>query len=121
MQQNLIEDVGVRSLKYLYDFGDCWEHTVRVERVTDPLPGIVYPRLVEAVGRCPPEDVGGPPGYEEFLAAIADPSHERHAEFVEWLGGPFDPAAVDADRHAQALASLAKRWSRAPATRKRST
>ena len=121
---DVIEDVGVRSLKYLYDFGDCWEHTVRVERVTDPIPGIAYPRLVEAVGRCPPEDVGGSAGYEEFLAAIADPSHERHAEFVEWLGGQFDPAVVDVDRLARDLAALAKRWSRAPAVsqkRSRST
>jgi pRiA4b ORF-3-like protein len=54
-----LEDVGTRSLKYLYDFGDGWEHTVRIERVTDPVPGIAYPRLVEAAGRCPPEDVGG--------------------------------------------------------------
>lgn len=113
---DVIEDAGVRSFKYLYDFGDGWEHTVRLERVTDPLPGIAYPRLIEAVGRCPPEDVGGPPGYQEFLAAIANPSHDRHAEFVEWLATPFDPAAVDADRHARDLASLAKRWSRAPAT-----
>ena len=86
---DVLEDAGVRSLKYLYDFGDGWEHTVRVERVTDPIPGITYPRLIEAVGRCPPEDVGGPPGYEEFLAAIADPTHEQHAENLQWVGGPI--------------------------------
>lgn len=27
----------------------------------------------------PPEDVGGPPGYDEFLAALADPRHPDHA------------------------------------------
>ena len=119
---DLIEDVGVRSFKYLYDFGDGWEHAVRLERVTDPIPGITYPRLIEAVGRCPPEDVGGPPGYEEFLEALADPAHERHAEFVEWIGGHFDPAVVDVERLARDLAALAKRWSRAPRTsQKRST
>lgn len=42
-----------------------------------------YPRLIEASGRCPPEDVGGPWGYGELLEAIADPKHERHAEFKE--------------------------------------
>jgi Plasmid pRiA4b ORF-3-like protein len=56
---------------------------------------VSYPVLIEALERCPPEDVGGPPGYEEFLAALADPDHERHAEMVEWHGEPFDPAAVD--------------------------
>src|SRR5208337_4364132 len=47
---DVLEDVGVRSLKYLYDFGDCWEHTVRIERVTDAVPGVIYPRLLEGVG-----------------------------------------------------------------------
>ena len=45
---DVLEDVGVRSLKYLYDFGDGWEHSVRIERITDAVPGIAYPRLVEA-------------------------------------------------------------------------
>ena len=59
---DVLEDVGGRSLKYLYDFGDGWEHSIRIERIADALPGIVYPRLIEATGRCPPEDVGGPWG-----------------------------------------------------------
>src|SRR5689334_6481652 len=35
---DVLEDVGARSLKYLYDFGDGWEHSVRIERVTDVTP-----------------------------------------------------------------------------------
>jgi hypothetical protein len=76
------------------------------------------PRLVEAFGRCPPEDVGGPPGYQEFLAAIRDPGHERHAEFTQWYDADFDPAAVDTVAIERELATLAKRWSRAPRKRK---
>src|SRR5258708_17861443 len=38
----------------------------------------------------PPEDVGGPWGYDEFLEAIADAQHERHKELLEWCGGDFD-------------------------------
>jgi hypothetical protein len=116
---DVMEDVGVKSLKYLYDFGDGWEHTIRVERITDPVPGVVYPRLIEAVGRCPPEDVGGPWGYSEFLEAIADPNHEEHAERLEWVGGTFDPANADAEALAQAVDKLARKWARKPlATRK---
>jgi hypothetical protein len=37
-------------------------------------------------GRCPPEDVGGPWGYQAFREALADPAHERHAELAEWWG-----------------------------------
>ncbi|MGI8782647.1 MAG: IS1096 element passenger TnpR family protein [Acidobacteriota bacterium] len=36
---------------------------------------------------CPPEDCGGPWGYADFLEAIGNPEHERHEEFVEWVGG----------------------------------
>ena len=71
---DVIEDVGTKTLKYLYDFGDDWEHTIKIERLLDPEPSIVYPRLLEASGRCPPEDIGGPWGYAEFLEAIHDPN-----------------------------------------------
>ena len=51
---DVLEDVGARSLKYLYDFGDGWEHTIKVEQLADPKPGVLYPRLIEVSGRCPP-------------------------------------------------------------------
>jgi hypothetical protein len=88
---DVVQDTGVRSLKYLYDFGDGWEHTVHIERITDAAPGIKYPRLIKSTGRCPPEDVGGPCGYRDLLEAIADPDHEQHAETLTWAGSPFDP------------------------------
>jgi hypothetical protein len=44
---------------------------------------------------CPPEDVGGPPGYFEFLTAIRDPTHQEHANLLRWIGGSFDPTAFD--------------------------
>jgi hypothetical protein len=116
---DVLEDTGAKSLRYLYDFGDGWEHTIKIERISDAVPGIAYPRLIKATGRCPPEDVGGPWGYGDFLEAIADPKHERHAEFKEWLGEPFDPAAVDTAGHAQALAALAKQWTQRPAARRK--
>jgi len=91
-----------------------------VERTVDAEPGVAYPRLIEAVGRCPPEDVGGPWGYAEFLAAIGDPGHRRHAEFSDWIDGDdFDPTAVDAKRLAERVAGLAKSPSRKPAARRR--
>src|SRR6266508_621189 len=54
---DVLEDVGTKTLRYLYDFGDGWEHTIKIERLLDPVPGVVYPRLIEAAGRCPPDDV----------------------------------------------------------------
>jgi hypothetical protein len=79
---------------------------------------IAYPRLIEASGRCPPEDVGGPWGYAEILDALADPDNERHTEIREWVGDDFDPYAFDAEPLRANVAALAKRWSRKPAAKK---
>ena len=80
---DVLEDIGTKTLRYVYDFGDGWEHTITIERLADPEPGVLYPRLIEVSGRCPPEDCGGPWGYADLLEAIKDPKHERHAELTE--------------------------------------
>jgi hypothetical protein len=74
--------------------------------------------LIEAKGRCPPEDVGGPWGYAEFLEALGDPQHERHNEFREWVGEEFDPHVLATDIISAEVAALAKLWSRKPVTKK---
>ncbi len=111
---DVLEDMGVKTLKYLYDFGDGWEHTVKIERIAEALPGFSYPVLLDAIGRCPPEDVGGPPGYEELLNALVNPKHERHAEMTEWLGATFDPRDAGTQYLADAVEALARKWSRKP-------
>jgi hypothetical protein len=114
---DVVEDTGAKSLRYLYDFGDGWDHTIKIEKLIDSEPGVRYPRLLEAIGRCPPEDVGGPPGYAETLEAIADPKHERHEDCREWMPENFDPKIVDTSWLADELMILAKRWSRKTAKR----
>jgi hypothetical protein len=79
------------KFRYDYDFGDGWEHTVLVEKVLPPEPGERYPICLAGKRACPPEDIGGPYGYEMFLEAIADTEHPQHDEFMEWIGGAFDP------------------------------
>jgi Plasmid pRiA4b ORF-3-like protein len=115
---DVLEDAGTKTLRYLYDYGDGWEHTIKVERMSPADTNIAYPRLIEASGRCPPEDAGGPRGYDEMLEALADPDHERHAEIREWVGDDFDPHAFDAEPLRANVAALAKRWSRKPAAKK---
>jgi hypothetical protein len=111
--QSAVEDTGAKSFKYLYDFGDGWEHSVRIERITPALPENEPLTLVEATGACPPEDIGGPWGYQDFLDALADPGHERHAELVDWWGDDrFDPAAVDKPEIERTLQALARKWTR---------
>lgn len=115
----VIEDVGVKTLRYVYDFGDGWEHTIKIERLFDAEPATLYPRLIDASGRYPPEDVGGPWGYAEFVEAMNDPQHERHAEFAGWIDeNDFDPAAVDVEQLTEHVAGLASYWTRKPATKR---
>ncbi len=85
----------VKEQGYEYDFGDGWRHEVLFEGCVRAERGKRYPICIEAARACPPEDVGGTWGYEEFVAAMADPEHERHEEFREWIGGRFDPEAFD--------------------------
>jgi len=116
---DVLEDAGTKTVKYLYDFGDGWEHTVKVERITDAVPGLAYPILIDAAGRCPPEDVGGSWGYAEFLDALADPAHENHAEMKGWIGETFDPKAVDVEALSNDVAALAKAWTRKTPTKRK--
>jgi hypothetical protein len=106
----LIEDTGTRTIRYIYDFGDSWEHKLEIGNIIDPVPGDLYPRLTDISGRCPPEDVGGFPGYEQFLEAMADPKHPEHAHLKDWYGGNFDPKIPDSDEHRFEVLRLAKRW-----------
>jgi hypothetical protein len=99
--KTLVSDIVPRSgkrisFKYEYDFGDSWEHEVLFEGCPPVEKGKKYPLCVEGERACPPEDVGGIWGYQEFLTAIADPKHEQHSELLEWCGGSFSPDKFDA-------------------------
>ncbi|MDG2861218.1 plasmid pRiA4b ORF-3 family protein, partial [Vibrio parahaemolyticus] len=85
------------KFRYVYDFGDDWRHDIVVEKVLDPEEGIKYPVCIGGKRNCPPEDVGGPWGYEDFLEAIQDPQHPEHESMLEWVGGSFDPEEFSVD------------------------
>ena len=89
---------GVKRFAYVYDMGDSWEHRLQIERLLSADPAASYPRLIDSARRCPPEDVGGVPGFYEFLEAISDPEHPDHEDRLDWYGGMFDPADLDGDR-----------------------
>ncbi|MDP5172224.1 MAG: plasmid pRiA4b ORF-3 family protein [Bacteroidia bacterium] len=72
------------TFRYLYDFGDSWEHLITVEKVTEG--ELELPVCLEGVGASPLEDIGGVPGYYYMLEVIADPTHPEHSDFREWMG-----------------------------------
>jgi hypothetical protein len=96
-----------RCFDYIYDFGDDWHHIVVLEdpyaTVTGREAGI---QCIGGENACPPEDVGGPHGYGEFLRAIADPDHDEHRNYLGWIGGRFDPTFFDLAAAQQALAKI---------------
>jgi hypothetical protein len=84
-----------KNFIYEYDFGDSWQHEIKVEKVIAAKETILkHPILLAGERACPPEDVGGIPGYEEFLVAVKNPEDEENAELLEWYGEKYDPDHV---------------------------
>ena len=100
-----LKNVGDK-LSYEYDFGDTWIHELQVEEILPAKEGVRYPICVAGRWSCPPEDVGGIGGYVGFLDALADPEHPEHFDYLEWIGGAFDPDAFDLDRANLALRAV---------------
>nr|WP_255420831.1 plasmid pRiA4b ORF-3 family protein [Opitutus sp. ER46] len=102
----LIEGEG-DQLTYVYDFGEYWVHELRVDRITAPPDRRQRAECVDGKMACPPEDVGGIPGYQTLCAAMTKSNSAEYRQFVEWLGGPFAPEAFDLERARAQLARIA--------------
>lgn len=85
---------------YDYDFGDNWQHEITLEKIIPPDEKPAGHAVLLAGERaCPPEDIGGIPGYEDFLDAIQDPKSEEHKELLEWYGSDdFDPDFFETEK-----------------------
>ena len=85
-----------QTFSYQYDFGDSWMHSITVEKIESAEHKMGCTNIVDGQRACPPEDVGGPPGYEEFLNTIQKPpASQEGRDNLMWVGGPFDPDAFD--------------------------
>jgi hypothetical protein len=88
---------------YEYDFGDSWQHKIVVEKILPFSADLQVPVCIKGKRACPPEDVGGVWGYDTFLEALADPNHEEHNDYLEWIGENFDPEEFNLDEINAAL------------------
>jgi Plasmid pRiA4b ORF-3-like protein len=86
---------SIQEFIYEYDFGDGWRHHIQVRPLEKPSLDWSYPLCVAGERSAPPEDVGGPHGYQEFLDAIRNPKHPEHKRTLTWVGGVFDPEGFD--------------------------
>lgn len=96
----LLSDVVPKNtvMKYVYDFGDNWQHEIIMEEIVND-ESIVSPVCLEGEGDAPPEDCGGEPGFREFLAIMSDPTHPEHDSMKQWAAGQlyqrFDKGLVN--------------------------
>ncbi|NUQ72023.1 MAG: plasmid pRiA4b ORF-3 family protein [Polyangiaceae bacterium] len=95
---------------YRYDFGDDWEHEIRVERVVKGDGKDIV--CTGGARACPPEDCGGSSGYAGLLKVLADKEHGEHARMRQWVGGGFNPEMFDMEGVNKGLASLSRRRGR---------
>lgn len=87
-------DEGDR-LRYLYDFGDSWQHVIAVEAIKACDFTGSWCEVVDGARACPPEDVGGVPGYLHLLQNILQPDSEEGQNALSWTGGSFNPDLFD--------------------------
>ncbi len=90
-----------QNMVYEYDFGDGWEHLIVFEEILDKEGE--YPECIGGERRAPPEDCGGPPGYEHLLKILKNPNHEEYENITKWVGNSFNPEEFDKNDINEAL------------------
>lgn len=104
----------VPPVVYTYDFGDDWRHRVVPVAIRQMAPDEPLPRFLGGSWATPPEDIGGPPGYELFREARGNPNHPEHdwakeAGYLDWVHTEIHQDAI-----VSAFAELQKQKRRAP-------
>lgn len=92
-----------KTVCWEYDFGDSWEHDIRLSSIDDYKPGESH-AIVFRGGRraCPPEDCGGVWGYQDLLDTLKkfksgkrlNPEEREHMDWAGW-DKEYDPEFLD--------------------------
>ena len=86
--------------RQIYDFGDFWHHYIETEEILKDYKSN-KPTLLEGEGKAPPEDVGGPGGFSEFMGIISNPDYEDYETMQEWAESQrfkeYDPKKIQSD------------------------
>ncbi len=81
---------------YLYDFGDSWTHAIHVESIEGRPEPMGAAWIIDGKRACPPDDVGGIGGYDNFVATLKEePDSQEAQDYLRWVGGCFDPELFD--------------------------
>jgi hypothetical protein len=100
-----------QKFRYLYDFGDSWEHEITVSKIV-PIAaedgGPMWPYCLGGERAGPLENSGGIWGYEEMLDILKDPKHANYKDMYEWAGD-FDPEYISIEKINTRLEKIFKR------------
>lgn len=83
-----LQDPG-DELRYVYDYGDSWELTLRLEEVLPAALDAPSALVVDGDRAAPPEDSGGMTDAESLAEVLDDPAHFDVAETNEALRDPY--------------------------------
>lgn len=92
----VLQEVG-DEFYYAYDFGDGWEHAIRLEEVLAYDDSLPRARLLAGARSCPPEDCGGAGGYAHLVDVVTrGPRTDDEHEVLAWAGD-WDPEAFSVE------------------------
>ena len=89
-----LKEIGDK-IEYIYDFGDHWEHEVKLEDILEKKEHESYPKCIKGKGEGPLENIGGIWAYNEMLKAYKAGDKERLEEFC--LEDDFELFEFDID------------------------
>jgi hypothetical protein len=100
------------QLWYEYDFGDGWDHVLKLEEVLDEPSDTV--RCTGGRMACPPEDCGGLGGYKALASwvrsgyddTLLPAEFEDAVQARDWLPPDWDPDRFDVEETNVAVASV---------------
>lgn len=107
LQQVLSEPKS--KIRYIYDFGDYWVHSVTLEKELEPVPGEKYPQVIAGKNGAPPEDCGGPWGYGRLVDITErGPQTEDEEDLLNWVGKKLMPHEFNLAKCARRLAKYCR-------------
>lgn len=83
-----------KQITYIYDIGNYWKHTISVQKEVVVAHDESF-AVIDGARACPPEDSGGPWGYQRFCEIMSNPRRREHKVTAESYNKPFEPEKFD--------------------------
>lgn len=93
------------TMRYEYDFGDSWMHTIVLEDIIEGSEDFDT-ICIEGENACPPEDIGGIHQYYEVLKIIKKPKHPDYNDYIDWMPTSFNPKLFNREKINERLKKL---------------